>query len=76
MRFAGYRLRRRPGDKKRTLDLKDARLQYLSAFWANGCLAVIEKWVREDFAQPRDFILETLFQPDLFLERSIAAQTK
>lgn len=60
--------------EKRTVDLKDARLSYLSAFWSNGCLAVLEKWVFSDFAEPKDFILRTLSQLDEYLEQYIERQ--
>lgn len=60
--------------EKSTVDLQDDRLQYFSAFWASGCLAVIEKWVQTDFVQPKEFIVKTLSQLDAFLEKYIAAQ--
>ena len=60
--------------EKSTVDLQDDRLQYFSAFWASGCLAVIEKWVQTDFVQPKGFIVKTLSQLDAFLEKYIAAQ--
>ena len=60
--------------EKNAVALSDSRLDYFCAFWANGCLAVIEKWVLSDFAQPKEFILKNLFQLDNCLEQYIAEQ--
>lgn len=43
--------------EKCTVDLNDGRLDYLSAYWASGFFAVIEKWVQNGFSQSEEFII-------------------
>lgn len=60
--------------EKKPVDLRDSSLEYLSAFWSSGCAAVIEKWVTNDFAQTKDFIIKTIAQLDEYMEKTAAAQ--
>ena len=38
-----------------------------------GCLAVIEKWVRGAYAQPKDLITKTISELDVNFEAYLAA---
>lgn len=60
--------------EKNPVDLKDSRLDYLAAYWSNGCIAVIEKWVQKDFADPKEFIIRTIAALDEHMEKFIAAR--
>ena len=60
--------------EKSTLALNDIRLDYFSAFWSSGCIAVIEKWVQNNFSQSKDFILNTISGLDKNMEKLIASQ--
>ena len=40
--------------------LDDKRLAYISRYRAQGCLAVISMWVEGGFAEPKEFIVETI----------------
>ncbi|MBQ6380925.1 MAG: TetR/AcrR family transcriptional regulator [Clostridia bacterium] len=60
--------------EKNAVDYKDSHLDYISAFWSNGCVAVIEKWVLGDLAQPKAFILKTLSELDEHMESYVSKQ--
>ena len=57
-----------------TIDVNDGRLDFLSAYFSSGYLAVIEKWVHKDFAQPKDFIIETLSDLDEHMDKFMTEQ--
>ena len=46
--------------EKQHSDLKDLQLEYLASYRSQGCLAVIARWVRGGYAEPKEFILDTL----------------
>ena len=48
--------------------LDDSRLDYISAYWSSGCIAVIEKWVESDFAHSKEFILQLLIDLDAHMK--------
>ena len=60
--------------ERNPIALKDIRLDYYSAFWSSGFIAVIEKWIRNNFAQSKDFILDTISGLDKNMEKLIASQ--
>ena len=60
--------------EKNEVSFKDDKLDYLSAFWSCGCVAVIEKWVQKDFAQSKEFIIKTLSELDTHMEKYLAVQ--
>ena len=62
--------------EKNPIDLRDSRLNYLSACWASGCIAVIEKWVQQDFDQSQDYIIRLIAALDEHMERFISAQLR
>ena len=49
-------------------NLDDKRLAYMSRYRAQGCLAVISMWVEGGFAEPKEFILETITELDNGIE--------
>ena len=55
--------------EKIAVSLDDSRLDYLSAYWASGCIAIIEKWVQTDFAQSKEFIIDILAQLDAHMKQ-------
>lgn len=60
--------------EKCKVDFNDNRLEYLSAFWSSGCVAVVEKWVQNDYAQSRDFVIKTISELDNNMEKLISAK--
>ena len=61
---------------KKGVDFSNDRLDYLSACWASICIGVIEKWVKNDFAQSKDFINNTLIELDKYIEQSMNTTTQ
>ena len=59
--------------EKQTSDINDKKLEYMSCYRAQGCLAVISKWVLEDFKESDEFIVKTISQLDLNTEKLISA---
>ena len=45
--------------------LKDTKLLYQVCYRAQGCIAVLSKWVINGFAEPKDFIVKTLSELDV-----------
>ena len=45
-------------------DIRDDRLSFQIRYRAEGCLAVLSKWVTEGFKQSRDFVIQTLSRLD------------
>ena len=60
--------------EKNAVALKDIKLDYLSSFWSSGCIAIYEKWVQNNFSQPKDFIIKTITELDKNMEKFIASQ--
>ncbi len=50
------------------LDFNDTRPSYLATSWASVCVAVIEKWVENDFDKSQEFINGLLIEIDAKLE--------
>ena len=50
--------------EKLDTDVRDDRLSYQIRYRAEGCIAVLCKWVTEGFKQPRDFIVRTISELD------------
>lgn len=46
--------------EKAKIDYSDIRLSYYCGYQANGCISILEKWVCEDFKQPKDFVVKTI----------------
>lgn len=46
--------------EKAGTDYSDNRLGYYCGYQASGCISVFEKWVRDNFNQPKDFIIKTI----------------
>ncbi len=46
--------------EKAGTDYSDRRLSYYCSYQASGCISVFEKWVRDNFDQPKDFIIKTI----------------
>ena len=42
----------------------DERIEYLSCYRAQGCIAVVEKWVRSGYSEPESFIIKILADLD------------
>lgn len=60
--------------EKNALEITDKELDYFSAFWSSGCIAVIEKWVQKDFSPSKDYIIKTLTEFEQQMEVFIASQ--
>ena len=55
--------------EKRGAELADKELGYLSTYRAQGCLAVVSRWVLSDFADAQDFVSKTLSALDSNTEK-------
>ena len=51
--------------------LDDERIEYLSCYRAQGCIALIEKWVMNGFSEPDKFIIRILSDLDQNMEKLI-----
>ena len=60
--------------EKNALEITDKELDYFSAFWSSGCIAVIEKWVQKDFSPSKDYIRKSLTEIETRMEKFIASQ--
>lgn len=50
--------------EQKKLELSDNAVNFMSCYRTQGCIAVIEKWVLNDLAEPKDFIIKTLSELD------------
>ena len=55
--------------EKLGLDLKDDKLTYQTCYRAQGCIAVISKWVMNGYKDPKDFLVKTLSELDTNTEQ-------
>ncbi len=55
--------------------LNDSRLEYQNCYRSQGCIAVIEKWVLNDFKESKEFIIRTLSDLDTNTEDFIYSDT-
>ena len=46
--------------EKSTVEVKDETLDYYCSYFSSGCVAIIEKWVLDDFKKSKEFIVDTL----------------
>ena len=60
--------------EKNAVKIDDNQLDYFIAFWASGCIAVIEQWVRKDFSPSKDYIRKSLTEIETRMEKFIASQ--
>ena len=50
-------------------DLKNDRLSFQTRYRAEGCMSVLCKWVTEGFKQPKDFIIQIIYELDLHTKK-------
>ena len=60
--------------EKQSADIKDIRLQYQNCYRSQGCLAVIERWVQNNFSETKSLIIEILSGLDFNTEKYIMAK--
>ncbi|MEE1261392.1 TetR/AcrR family transcriptional regulator [Ruminococcus sp.] len=60
--------------EKNEVEITDKELDYFSAFWSSGCIAVIQKWVQMDFSPSKDYIIRTLTDFEKQMEIFIVSQ--
>ena len=46
--------------EKKNTDISDNRIEYLSCYRTQGCIAIIEKWVAGGLSEPKEFIIKTV----------------
>ena len=46
--------------EKKNTDISDNRIEYLSCYRTQGCIAIIEKWVSGGLSEPKEFIIKTV----------------
>ena len=62
--------------EKNNTDFGDYRLNYYCSYQANGCVAIYEKWIRDELRQPKDFIINTILKLNNQIDDFIAAEYK
>lgn len=55
--------------EKKGAKLKDVKLSYQTCYRAQGCIAVLSRWVDEGADQPKDFIVKVLAELDANTEK-------
>lgn len=58
--------------EKQHSDISDNALEYRNCYRAQGCIAVISKWVLSDFGESEDFIVGIISELDRNTERLIS----
>ena len=51
------------------IDVNDKKLLYQSCYRSQGCIAVISKWVTDNFSESKDFIVKTVSELDTNTEQ-------
>ena len=54
--------------------LSDSRMEYYVTYQSKGFLSILEKWVRDDFTESKDFIIKTVAEFDTHTEKFILKQ--
>lgn len=58
--------------EKNNAQYNDAKIDYYTAYQSKAFIALLEKWVQEDFSQSREFIIKTAAEFDTHTEELIA----
>ncbi|MBE6719254.1 MAG: TetR/AcrR family transcriptional regulator [Ruminococcaceae bacterium] len=58
--------------EKNKTQFSDVKIDYYTTYQSKAFIALLEKWVQEDFAQSRDFIIKTAAEFDTHTEELIA----
>ena len=58
--------------EKNNTQFSDVKIDYYTTYQSNAFIALLEKWVQEDFRQSTDFIIETAAEFDTHTEELIA----
>ena len=53
--------------------LNDNKISYYSCYRSQGCIAVIERWVLNDFSEPKELIIEIVSELDENTKKLIAS---
>ena len=59
-----------------SIELGGSKLCYQTCYRSQGCIAVLERWVREGFTEPKDFIVKTITELDTTVGNLISARHK
>lgn len=62
--------------EKKGGDLKDIELSYMCCYRAQGCLAVIAKWVQGEFKEPKETIINSLSALDRSMQKAFDEKPK
>jgi len=57
--------------EKLGIGLSDSRLAYYNRYRSHGCVAVLEKWVADNFTETKEFMVRTLSELDSHTEKII-----
>jgi len=58
--------------EKNNTQFNDVKIDYYTTYQSKAFVALLEKWVQEDFSQSRDFIIKTAAEFDTHTEELIA----
>ena len=58
--------------EKNNTQFNDVKIDYYTTYQSKAFIALLEKWVQEDFSQSRDFIIKTAAEFDTHTEELIA----
>ncbi len=56
--------------EKQDSDINDKELEFMSCYRAQGCLAILSKWVLGGFKEADDFIIKTVSRLDHYTEQA------
>ena len=59
--------------EKHGVDIDGTKLRLQTGYRAQGCIAVLEKWVRDDFSEPKELITKIAADPDMTVSSHISA---
>ena len=60
--------------EKNNTAFTDSRMEYYVTYQSHGFISILEKWVQDDFAQSKDFIIKTVAEFDTHTEEFILKQ--
>ena len=63
---------RKMASERLNTDIKNDRLSYQTRYRAEGCMALLCKWVTEGFKQPKEFMIQLICELDMNTESLIS----
>ena len=55
--------------EKKGTNINDIKLSFQTGYRAQGCIAILTRWIESDGGQPKDFIVKILSELDSSVEK-------